>query len=96
MAWPAKLNYVLCSGFDTKYLPLLKQAIETESIEWYGKPSVFAGSASGTFKWAGCNWEMEEHFETIHRLTMLEGILTEESLTFATLQLKEKEENNDT
>jgi hypothetical protein len=85
MAWPDKLSQVRCYGFDKKYLPTLKRAIDEEMIEW-GKCDLFIDLGTARFTFAGCEWEFEEMRETVTSFRLIKGTITPEDLTAAVLR----------
>lgn len=87
MAWPDKLSKVKCTGFDKKYLPVLKHAIDNDLIKW-GECKLFIDLGTGEFTFAGCRWEMTEWSETITDIRLISGKIKEQDLTAAMLKGK--------
>ena len=87
MAWPEKMSYVKCSGFPDKFLPAIKTAIDQDMVEWR-KVTMFAEACAAPFKWAGCEWELDESSEIVWRISLIKGKPTSEDLTIAILQGK--------
>lgn len=86
MTWP-KDEYIHCIGFDKKYLPVLKMALDSKLVVW-GRSHGFAEAVSCEFKWAGCLWQMDEVSEYVTGFRLLEGTIEPEALTAAMLGAK--------
>jgi hypothetical protein len=87
MSWPKNINHVRCIGFDSKHLPVLKQALALDIIEW-GKCDLFMDLGTARFTFAGCKWKFTEMAELIDTFELVKGTITEEDLTAAVLKGK--------
>ena len=85
MPWP-KLDKVKCFDFPRHLLPAIKNAVDSNQVEWDLYPSIWADSCIGHFEWAGCQWEMIENQETVKIITLVRGTLNSEELTIAVLR----------
>ena len=86
MNWP-KFEHIHCIGFDRKYLPILKMALDSNLVVW-GKSSSFFDGFTTEFSWAGCQWAMDDFIEIIMGFTLVSGKIEPEALTAAMLGAK--------
>lgn len=84
--WP-KEEYITCRGFPKSYLPIVQQAIDGKMVEWV-RSSGFCASFTSTFKWAECEWELEELNEIVTGIKLIKGTIDPEVLTATVLKGK--------
>jgi hypothetical protein len=87
MAWPSKINHVVCYDFPRSILPIIKMAIDQEMIVW-GKCDLFMSYGTGQFTFADCLWELAEMNELVTSIRLLKGNPNSEDLTAAVLKGK--------
>ena len=89
MAWPKNLNKVGCHGFDRKYLPLIKKALEESKAKWI-EVNTFAETCSATFELYGAQFSLLEIYEEVQEIGMAYGeTLDEKKLILAILAYEE-------
>lgn len=86
MAWPDKNEPpVECIDFDSSYFPAIKQAVDAELVEW-GETKIYVGYGTGEFKWANCTWKIEEHYERVTTLQLVDGTPNREEMILSVLR----------
>lgn len=85
MAWPSDLKRVKCNGFNPLILPIIKDAIDQDLVEW-GKYNLFLDEGIGEFKWMSCNWRLTEIRELVLSVELLEGKIDNPDLTALVLR----------
>lgn len=86
MPWP-KFEHIHCIGFDKKYLPALKIALDFKVVVW-GRSNGFCEGFTTYFSWAGCEWSVDEYSEIITGFRLISGEIEPETLTAAMLGAK--------
>jgi len=87
MAWPKQLEFVQCDGFSKKLLSSIRQALENDLVLWdKSETQVLGAFARGRFEFADCTWQLEENFEEVYLIKLINGTVDEESIICALLR----------
>lgn len=73
MAFPKNLSEI-STNLSLSELADVVRAVEEEKVNWaLGSSSVFAGSAGGQFDYKGARYELNEYFEWVTSLRLIQS-----------------------
>ena len=73
MAFPKSLSEISTNLSSAELADVVK-AVEEEKVNWVpGSSSVFAGSSGGRFDYKGARYELNEHFELVRSLYLIQS-----------------------
>lgn len=89
MTWPKDLHNIVCYGFPSQCLPVIKAAIENNEVKW-GSSSGFAELIESKFEYLNCTWKLVEFCELVEEIQLVSGIPDSEDFTAAILKTTEE------